>query len=287
MNNVPDYITTTKFRLRRIPFFFGIHLVILLSIAVTACNTPYRTLVKSYKQLSHEEQAIADSLFTTALDHEALYTLCDTLKPISSVKMYRLPLLSTNQLQVDSANQALTTLQKTINRLNGGDWQFILNPFERSDSIYKNIELYVIRKSRMASVIALHQTFYSRLGILPNTNPATVLAITEYENKYDRWRSYGYLFGYPDYAVDFFVQAGKSQDSTKEFVQRNFFAIPVYAGESGYFTYAMPKDYQTTQTDSLMYTKAVSTLEKYKSVRASFYHKQNRSAVKLWKRLLK
>jgi hypothetical protein len=230
---------------------------------------------------------VADSIIHYALDHEAIYTLLDTLKPMSSVRLYKMPLLSNDLQQRDYAKRAVTILQNIANQLSIGDHQFVLNPFQRTDSIYRLLEIYVFRKSKLQRVIATHADFYNQWGITAMADPARVLAVTEYENKYDRWRSYGYLFGYPDYAVDFFVQAGKSQDSTKEFVQRNFFAIPVYAGESGYFTYAMPKDYQTTQTDSLMYTKAVSTLEKYKSVRASFYHKQNRSAVKLWKRLLK
>ncbi|NJO25652.1 MAG: hypothetical protein HC867_07675 [Bacteroidia bacterium] len=142
----------------------------MLNILLISCSTSY-TIKSTYRNLTVVEKSVADSLVAVALDHEALYTLADTLKPMSSIKMYRLPLLSNNQLQTDSAYQALTILQKTVNNLNGGDWCFILNPFERPDSIYKNIELYVVRKSRMASVITQQQTFYSRLGISPNHQP--------------------------------------------------------------------------------------------------------------------
>ena len=136
-------------------------------------------------------------------------------------------------------------------------------------------------------MITTHTDFFGKWGITATANPATVLAITEYEHKYDRWRSYGYLFGYPDYAVDFFVDAGKSQDSTKEFVKRDFFAIPVYAGDKGHFTYAIPKGYQTNETDSLIYNKAFQTLLNYKKTRSAYYSETRRSPIKLWARLVK
>lgn len=261
--------------------------IMLFSISQTACNTPKHLIGKAYKKMNTTEKQLADSMIAYALDHEAIYTLLDTLKPMSSVQFYRMPVLSTNKLQRDSAQQAITAIQHVVNQLSIGDYQFVFNPFERTDSIYRNIEVYIFRKSRLQSLINTHSSFYNQWGITATANPATILAITEYENKYDRWRSYGYLFGYPDYAVDFFVQAGKSQDSTKEFIQRDFFAIPVYAGEKGHFTYAVPKGYQTTQTDSMIYNKAKATLENYKKIRTIFYDKNNRSPIKLWRRSIK
>ena len=281
MNVVTSYITTIMLTLRRTLVL----LIILFSILITACNTPKYLIGKAYKKMTTNERQLADSIISYALDHEALYTLLDTLKPMSSVQFYRMPVLSINKQQKDSAQQAITVIQKIVTQLSVGEYQFVLNPFERTDSVYRNMEIYVFRKSRLQHLISTHSDFYSKWGITATVNPATVLAITEYESKYDRWRSYGYLFGYPDYAVDFFVAAGKSQDSTKEFVQRDFFAIPVYAGEKGHFTYAVPKGYQTTQTDSLIYNSAMVTLKKYKTIRGKYY--SNRSPVKLWRRLLK
>lgn len=237
--------------------------------------------------MSKTEKVLADSILLTALDHEALYTLIDTLKPISSVQFYRLPLLSNNEVQKDSAYKVLNTLQNIANKLSVADWQFVLHPFERSDSIYKNVELYVIRKNKLQQILTKQLTFYQSIGIAPNALPATVLAITEYEQKYNRWRSYGYLFGYPDYAVDFFVAAGKSQDSTKEFVKRDFFQIPVYSANSGHFTYAIPKGHQPSMVDSTIYYKAVTTLNKYKASRSQFQNGNTVSAIKLLKKIYK
>jgi hypothetical protein len=237
--------------------------------------------------MSVVERVLADSIIAYALDHEALYTLADTLKPMSSVQFYRMPVFSLEKRQRDSAQQELAILQRIVNILSVGDFQFVLNPFERTDSIYRNMEIYVFRKSRLQNAITAHADFFNKWGITAIANPATVLAITEYEQKYDRWRSYGYLFGYPDYAVDFFVDAGKSQDSTKEFVKRDFISIPVYTGEKGYFTYAVPKGYQKNETDSLIYKKAYQTLSFYKKIRSRFYSESNNSPIKLWTRLVK
>ncbi|HAK11017.1 MAG TPA: hypothetical protein DIW54_11510 [Chitinophagaceae bacterium] len=218
---------------------------------------------------------MADSLLRWALDHEALYTLCDTLKPMSSVRMYRLPLLSPQQTTRDSAQQILNQLNRVAQALRSTELSFIVNPFERSDSIYKNIELYAIRNHRLKQLIQEKEIFYGKLGIAPNTTPDAVLAITEYEQKYTRWQSYGYLFGYPEHAVQFFVQAGKQQDSTGKFVQRDFIHIPVAVANSGYFTYAVPKGYAPTAIDSSIQQSARLTLSRYQLLKKQYRARSN------------
>lgn len=256
---------------------------IIICITTFSCSS-VSGLKRNYKHMLKEEKIIVDSLFAKALNHEALYTLLDTLKPISSVHFYRLPLLSTNKVQANIAYDSLVKLQRTINKLNTKEISFVLNPFEREDSIYKNFELYVVRNNKLQQIIHQYQSFYSSIGISLNAKPETVLAITEHETKYNRWRSYGYLFGYPEYAVDFFVLAGKQQDSTQQFVKRDFFAIPVFAGDRGYFTYAIPKNYQTSAVDSSIYKKATQTLEKYKQLRNRSLTNEGLKAVKLFLR---
>ncbi|WP_126973408.1 hypothetical protein [Gynurincola endophyticus] len=260
---------------------------LIISVSVicflTACVTPKQQLKKSYSRLSKEERVLADSVILYALDHEALYTLADTLKPMSSVRFYQLPLAGN---KTDDKINTFYQLQKVSNALSRADFEFVFNPYKYSDTIHKNMEMYVFRKSRLKNMITQQQAFYLPLGINPDALPATVLAITEYGNKYERWQSYGYLFGYPDHAVDFFVQAGKQQDTTTEFVERSFFAIPVQAGETGYFTYAIPKGAVPSQQDSTIYLNAQQTLHKYKELRSKVLIKKNRSPFKLWMKML-
>lgn len=243
--------------------------LILLFLTDSCQSPPQKAWRQVYRGLNKSDQSFADSLIDYALNHEALYTICDSIKPMSSIKMFRLPVFSENRQQRDSALSALHLLHKRVSRFNQYQdlWQFILNPFERRDSIFKNVELYIIRQSRVQTIIRQYAAFYGKLGIAEQTPAATILAVTEYEHPYNRWRSYGYLFGYPEYAVDFFVQAGKQQDSSGVFVKRDFFQIPVQASATGYFTWAVPRGYQPTQADSLIWHQASRTLAKYRQLR--------------------
>ena len=146
------------------------------------------------------------------------------------------------------------------------------------------MEIYVIRKSLFAKKIQQFQSFFGQWGFTPSTNPSVVLSVIEYESKWDRNRAYGYLFGYPAHAVDFFVEASKTQfaDISKKLVPRNFFEIPVFAGEKGHFTYAIPKSYIPTNIDSSIYTNAINTLNKYKNTSSQFLTKNGLKANALW-----
>jgi hypothetical protein len=225
-----------------------------------------RKISSVIRHMQQDERADADSLLSYALDHEALYTLMDTLKPISSVKLIKLPLLSKDKRRADSARAALERWTKLVQQMQLPDLRFILQPFERNEGDDKYVEIYAVRLSVLQKKLKEQASFYQTIGLTQDAAAETVLAITEFENKYQRWRSYGYLFGYPSYAVDFFVQAGKEQDSTGKFVQRDFFAIPVQAANTGYFTYAIPKGYKTDITDSTIYHKATQTLTAYSVV---------------------
>ncbi len=260
--------------------------LLFMILLAAACAVPAsRAIRQQYRQLSAAERREADSLLAYALDHEALFTLADTLKPMSSMQLKRLPLLSLVSAQQDSARQALQRWQQLAARLSNQWWVFIVNPFERSDSIYKYAELYVVRRQVLAQLLQNRQDFYAALGLSSAADPATVLATTEYEQKYQRWRSYGYLFGYPAHAVDFFVNAGRQQDSTGQFVERSFFAIPVFAGAKGYFTYAVPKDYQPQPIDSNLYKVASQRLQQYQQLRQRYSTAQGLQATRLWRAL--
>lgn len=245
----------------------------------------------------NRNQALADSVLAYALDHEALYTLTDTLKPMSSVKFLRFAIAKDstqkdgdyNITTQDSLLKKIEEYQQVCQDLSQGDWQFIMMPFARTENKMRNIEIYVVRKSEFAKKIKQYQAFFGQWGFTPSTNPAVVLAVIEYESRWDRNRAYGYLFGYPAYAVDFFVEAQKIQDSSpdKKFVTRDFFAIPVFVGKQGYFTYATPKGYKPTDTDSSLYKAATKTLGKFKTERGKFVVGKGLNGFALWENLKK
>jgi hypothetical protein len=250
------------------------------------------------RQLANEpfQQALADTLLAYALDHEALYTLADTLKPVSSVKFLRYTIAKDSTQHDgditiatrDSLLKKIRGYQQVCHTLSEGDWQFVLTPFNRTEKNIRNMEIYVVRKSVFAKKIRQHQYFFGQWGFTPNASPAVVLSVIEYETKLDRNRAFGYLFGYPPHAVDFFVEAAKVQnaDTSKPLVKRDFFSIPVFAKATGYFTYAVPKGYKATPVDSTIYKAATQTLQRYKVARAKFSQTKNVDALKLWRYLI-
>lgn len=267
-------------------------LIIFISLLGICISCRTTEVLKEYKKMSVKEKAAADTLLTYALNHEALYSLLDTLKPMSSVKFLRLQLakdstmipgiadVSKNKKAIDS----LAFYAQLCKKLSSKEHKFVLIPFERTEKSIRNIEIYAVNLQTFSKVIRQHLSFFAQFGITEETDPAQVITLIEYEHKYDRWRGYGYLFGYPDNAVDFFVQAGKEEDSTGKFVKRKFFHIPVNAAPSGYFTYAVPQNYQTTAGDSAIHKAGIKSLNRYKSIKSKYQQKASMQAVKLWQK---
>jgi len=107
-------------------------------------------------------------------------------------------------------------------------------------------------------------------------DPALVVNTIEYEDKYERLRGYGYLFGYPGYAVDFFVDAFHRSDTSGKHVERDFFQIPVYTRDDGHFVYAIPKGHvPSAERDSVLYRRAVQVLESYRKIRPKYLNRDS------------
>jgi hypothetical protein len=81
----------------------------------------------------------------------------------------------------------------------------------------------------------------------------------------ERHRGYGYLFGYPDHAVDFFVSAEREWKSTGKFVERDFIRIETF-GPSG-TNWAVPKNGQDHQENRTFIREAERINAEYKSLR--------------------
>ncbi len=235
------------------------------------------------ERLAPDDRKLADSLLALALDHEALYTLWGDLKPISDVATFTfriarpLAVSSGTASVVDATSpaamqaiQQLRRLQRVVNAMNFGDVQFFIHPFKRADSVKRFVQVAVLRKSSVEACLRRYQAFFGQFGFVPESDAVSVVMATEYEDKYERYRGYGYLYGYPEHAVTFFVEAARSQDSTGQFVKRDFFQIPTWSGKQGHFVYAVPKGYAATDTDSAIYYAASKILTDYRALRPTF-----------------
>lgn len=258
-------------------------LMLILVVSVISCNSTRNTVVKFEDSvaLSSLEQRQIDSLLQWGLEHEALYTLWANIKPISSLSSYTL-------LNLDSIKKPGTTFhiassksggvdglydfQKTVNRLNQlniPDLTFVFVPNSWGDDM-RFVQLTVARRSVLNKVLEKKSSFFGPLGLVAGAEPHVVVSVIENLHRDERHRGYGYLFGFPDYAIDFFIKAGIQKEETGEFVERNFFRIPVYDG-IGSFVYAYPKDYTPTiETDSILYYKSEKVLNDYKAIRGKY-----------------
>jgi len=252
-----------------------------------------------YEMLSPEDKVKADSLLVRALDHESLYSLKGNLKPVSSIGFalsYPVGKDSTQsdgqrnivRTQVDSIQTALAEIRswnRVIDALSFDDYQFVLLPFRQIWKGKRSMQILLCRTDLIDSLLTAKAPFFSQWGFVPGTDPEVLLTAIEFEEKHDRYRGYGYLFGYPEHAVDFFVEASLEYEETGEFVKRNFFQIPVYAKESGHFTYALPEDFPPLPLDSAKYYQAQDILEEYRMIRPKFTNsKGNLEAVKLYRK---
>lgn len=228
------------------------------------------------------DTTLADSILKIGLDNEALYTLVSDIKPMSSLIGFTMPfeidsakLIKGHAIDLEKKAKQVEKIKRYTDVLNGlqiEDLDFVMVPFRAGTDSTRSFQVNVVRKSRMDEVINNHLDFFAYMGIVPGTDPGIVLSTVENQEQILRLRAYGHLFGYPDYAVDFFVEAYHQNQQTKSFVERDFFQIPVFTSKTGRFVYAMPKAHTPTETDSSLYRRALKVLDSYKEVRADYFN---------------
>ncbi|MBX3147944.1 MAG: hypothetical protein KF785_14360, partial [Gemmatimonadales bacterium] len=132
--------------------------------------------------------------------------------------------------------------------------------------------LVLFHRAGVRRTIEAHADFFARLGLTPSADPDEVLAVVEHADRADRWRGYGYLFGYPDPAVDFFVEAGIQGDSLRTVVPRDFRRVETYhkwpAERDGpptqsTFVYAVPKGASDSPEDIALRDRAAPIYAEY------------------------
>ena len=204
-------------------------------------------------------------LVRDAADHEALYTLAGGLKPMSS-GFWR------GSLDVEDPDVSeITAVRASLGVLRNDVWHADVQVFALADEGTRSAHAYVIHREALARMIERHESFWSPWGITPGTHPAEVVAIVDRMPRADRWRGYGYLFGYPDHAVDFFVEAGVAADDGRAVgpgKDREFVHIPTHATDSGQFTYAVPPGHVPTMADRRLAEHADLILAAYEQRRA-------------------
>lgn len=255
--------------------------LILFLFFILSCASK-KNLSTTIVAVTTQETQLIDSILQYGLDHEALYTLLSDIKPMSSLITFYYPIANDDSLKKTSAHilerskhgaylDKLYSVQQALNRLNFPDLEFVMIPYQRAQGNKRVIQLSVLRISVLDSLLKARESFFGQFGLVPGTHPVVVTTTIENADIYERYRGYGYLFGYPDYAVDFFTEASYQANVAKQFQPRKFFQIPVHARKDGYFVYAYPENHTpAADVDSAIYYKARNVLENYEKIREKY-----------------
>ena len=249
----------------------------------------------SVASLSEVDRRVADRVLLAFGDREGLYTLAGGLKPISSdVGDVMLRVAPT----VDSAALSeLAQLRRVAAALQCGEIGTFVQVFtapqvRRDSSVVRATSLVMYHRASLRRAIARQQPFFATLGLTPEADAREILAAVENAPRDARWRGYGYLFGYPDDAVDFFVRAGVVGDSSKTLVPRDFRRVDTWLrfpeGANGprvlsSFVYAVPKGAGESEGDRALRSAAAPIYAEYVRRRAIGIQADSSGAIALWR----
>jgi hypothetical protein len=231
------------------------------------------------ESLAAEERAMADSLLAAGLDNEPLFTLVGTLKPMSSIPFVQIGTARSDTVPEGSREVAdpespdlewIERYQHVANTLTCGPVRMVVAPYRMTQDTVRRLQANFVHRRLLDAELVRNASFWGQWGFVPGTDPAVVVTVVEYERPYDRFRGYGYLFGYPEHAVTFFVEAAREGDARGEFVSREFFQIPVHSRPDARFVYAVPPGHVPTEADIAIRDEAGRILEDYRSRRPRF-----------------
>jgi hypothetical protein len=197
-------------------------------------------------------------LLLTALDREALYTLVGGLKPVST-GFWR------GEIDLAVADTSeLVRVRRALAPLRNRTYYADVQAFATARDGRRHIEAYIVHRAALAEMLRREAAFWSPLGVTPCTHPAEAVAVVDRLPRADRWRAYGLLFGYPNYAIDFFVRAGERArvegGETGPGKDREFYHVPTASAVEGRFTWAVPIGHVERDEDRAIRDRAATIL---------------------------
>lgn len=250
----------------------------------------------SVSSLSAADRRDADRVLLEFADREGLYTLAGGIKPISSdVRDLTVRIAPT----IDSAALATLDQQRRIAAaLSCGEIGAFVQVFtatqrRRDSSEVRNTSMVIFHRAAVRRTIEAHASFFATLGVTVSTDPREVILAVENAPRSPRWRGYGYLFGYPDDAVDFFVRAGEEGDASGKLVPRDFrrietwYKYPAGSGDAptlSSFVFAVPKGAAQSDQEAALRAAAAPVYARYARERAGAIQPDSSGAMALFRR---
>jgi hypothetical protein len=234
------------------------------------------------ERLPADLRAKSEELLLKALDSEALYTIIGDLKPMSSgFASFKFSIEKPDLAQIEETRRLLS-----VWRCGEGlyaDVQHFASIYddEKTKEKIRFAEAFVFNRPALANKIGQYPDFFAPYGITPNAHPMEVLMTIEHSQPGPRWRGLGYLFGFPLYAVDFFVAAGEEEQRTGKFVERDFYSIPTFVAAERHFVWAVSKGHEEREEDRAIKSRAALILAEYQRRRARYIGPGKRGVVKM------
>lgn len=232
--------------------------------------------------LEENDRRAADELFLKILDSEALYTVVGGLKPISSgFVRFTVDADAPNLEGVDSA-------RRLLHYFRCGDLVYATvyhfrKTYENSKTGKKQryYDGVAIARQALKRIVKEYEAEFARLGVSPHSDPMEVVLAVEHSEELARWRGYGRLFGFPSFAVEFFVDAGRRQMETGEFVKRRFISFPTFTREERGFVYAVAEDHEEEESERRLRASVNAVLAEYRQRRKKYIGDTRQGAAQL------
>jgi hypothetical protein len=224
------------------------------------------------ERLDPAARARAEELLLKALDCEALYTIVGGLKPFSgSFGSARVTIKAPDVAKLDETRRALSAFRC------GDSYEAGVLVFAAPLGEQRIGHAWVSNRPSVARMLASHQAFFGSYGISPSSSPTEMMTAMEHAPRADRFRANGYFYGYPDHAVDFFVesdarsQASADKDKDKKKTEpRDFISIPTFTAATNKFVWAVPKGHQPNDADLALKAQAEPIYAEYR-LRREYY----------------
>lgn len=216
------------------------------------------------ERLPPDLRVLSETLLLSALDNEALYTIASDLKPMSGFIEFRVPIETLDLSEIEKTRQALRAW--TCGDFFFADVRRFREP--HGDKLYAEGAIW--NRPALERLLEARAAFFARFGLTPSAHPLEVAFSIEYDETVARYQGYGYLYGYPEYAIDYFADAETTRERTEARVARDFFSVPTYARPEGAYAWAVPKDHVETDEDRKILEKAKAVLEEYRRRRERY-----------------
>jgi len=209
----------------------------------------------------------SEEMLLRALDNEALYTLAGGLKPMSTVGTTVTFTVENPDISAIAERRRLLSVWRC-----GTDLYADARIFRAITDGKRSASSEVFYRPAVDAVLRRHTAFFAPLGLTPGSHPMEVLTAIEWSDRGPRWRGQGYLYGYPDYAVDFFVESGEAEARGGAFVPRDPIRVPTFGAspDRSNFVWTVPKEHQQNDADRAIVDRAAQILAAYTERRARY-----------------